>query len=358
MDSWAGHLHLSDGRTVKDIHVHSAHNGRPQPISHDATLTFVGVVELSLVPLHLVAGPSCCLWTDNPDTEAWFRDQLLREPPENGRLISWFDVSSQSYAGILASVKSNGAALNSSTITDILFFAMVEAGSSEDHEDRCLQVQAVPLACGLEQISTPNFVGPRHNFISNGRSQEKTQSQDVFDAATEVRRRSKGRGGIEVAAAAAGLSQARLLVGHKKSKGVQSQINTAALTQGESQSSAKPASQIGSVESQRLLARSSSLPKAKSADQPISEPALESTAKDPVSLEHQNKDAISRLVMAGMRLHGYQPRKRKSKLTEGATVEETQSFSSDDHKLVYHQTYKAVAFIFVSIKHVLSDSLT
>jgi Sld7 C-terminal domain len=345
MDSWDGHLQLPDARTVKDIHICSAHDGRPQPIPHDAMLAFTAVVELSAVPLHLVAGPSCCLWTDNPDTEAWFRDLLLREHPENGQPGSWFDMSSQSYAGILASVKSNEIALNS-TITDILFFAVMEPGLGEDPEDRCLQVQAVPLACGPEAIPTPKSVGPQPTlFVSNGHSREKTQSQDIFDAATEIRRRSKGRGGIEVAAAAAGLSQARLLIGHKKAKVVQSQINNA-VSQGESQFSAKAASQVEGVESQRLLARSSSLPNALSADQQISEPQLKS--KDPVSLEQQNKDAISRLVMAGMRLHGYQPRKRKPKLTESATVEETQSFSSDDHKLVYHQTYKAVAFIFVS----------
>src|SRR6202021_2711702 len=100
----------------------------------------------------------------------------------------------------------------------ILFFAVVEPSSSQDSEDRSLQVQAVPLVCGLEnlQLSPPHVVGPQpHLLISNGSiSQERTQAQDIFDAATEIRRRSKGRGGVEVAAAAAGLSQARLLVGH------------------------------------------------------------------------------------------------------------------------------------------------
>jgi hypothetical protein len=338
MDSWTGHLLLSDGRAVKDIHVYSTYEGRLQPIPQDATLSFVDVVELCLVPLHLIAGPSCCLWTDNPDTEAWFRDQLLREPPQNAQDESWFDVSSQSYAGILASIKSDEGSVNPPPVSDIIFFAVVEPSSSNDPGDRCLQVQAVPLASGLESLTITTPVVPQPNLFSAANSQKKSSSQDIFDAATEIRRRIKGRGGIEVAAAAAGLSQARLLVGHKKSKPVQSQISTVALPQGESQVSTQP-SPTKSIESQRLARSSSSNPK--------------SAPKDPQSLEQQNKDAVSRLVMAGMRLHGYQPSKKKSKLTESRTVEETQSFSSDDHKLVYHQTYKAVAFIFVSVQYFL-----
>jgi hypothetical protein len=354
MDSWVGHLHLSNGQAVKDIHVQSTHDGYPQPIPRDATLTFVSVVELCLVPLHLVIGPSCVVWTDNPDAESWFRDRLLREPkdPENGRAEPWFDVSNQSYAGILASVESNEVSLASPAIADILFFAVVEPTSSDDSEDRCLQVQAIPLACGLESLSSPNSAVPRTaSLIGNGYSdsQGKSQSQDIFEAATEIRRRSKGRGGIEIAAAAAGLSQARLLVGHKKSKGVQSQIDTAAGSREAPQILAKPTvpSPIEGIESQRLLTRSSSLPSARTVDQPTFQ-ASGPNSRDPASLEQQNKDAISRLVMAGMRLHGYQPRKRKSKPTGSMTVEETQSFASDDHKLVYHQTYKAATFIFVS----------
>jgi hypothetical protein len=353
MDSWAGQLHLSEGRTVKDIHVYSPHKGRPQPIPHNATLAFVSVVELCLVPLHLVAGPSCVLWTGNSDTEAWFRDQLLREPnaPESG-LESWFDVSNQSYAGILASVESEQVSLNMPPITDILFFAMAEPSSSEDPGDRCLQVRAVPLAYRLQNLpSMPVALATQNISIDNGYpNPQKTPSLDIFEAATEIRRRSKGRGGIEVAAAAAGLSQARLLVGHKKSKGAQSQsANTPIFREAPQISTKQKASGlIENIDRHQFLARSSGLTETKqAADQPTL-PASSSQSKDLASLEHQNKDAISRLVMAGMRLHGYQPRQKKVKLAESATVEETQSFSSDEHKLVYHQTYKAVTFIFVS----------
>ena len=60
--------------------------------------------------------------------------------------------------------------------------------------------------------------------------------------------------------------------------------------------------------------------------------------------ETQNRNALTRVVMAGLRLYGFQPKKKPLANLPN------QSSSSTDHdedcKLLYHQTFKAAAFAF------------
>ncbi|KIV99100.1 hypothetical protein, variant 2 [Verruconis gallopava] len=79
--------------------------------------------------------------------------------------------------------------------------------------------------------------------------------------------------------------------------------------------------------------------------------------------EERNKEIISRLVMAGMRLYGLQPRKRvghvrrhsemSTQVQTNTTDTNLQTSSKDDeYKLVYHQTYKGAVF---ALRHVISS---
>jgi hypothetical protein len=77
--------------------------------------------------------------------------------------------------------------------------------------------------------------------------------------------------------------------------------------------------------------------------------------------ESRNKEALSRVVMAAMRMHGLQQRKktrsRRASVAPGG--EESQSLSEEaeaeepakdeEFKLMYHQTYKGAAFALVSL---------
>jgi hypothetical protein len=76
-------------------------------------------------------------------------------------------------------------------------------------------------------------------------------------------------------------------------------------------------------------------------------------------MESRNKDALSKVVMAAMRLHGLQQRK-KSRLRRASTALDAGEFQQsnaeedaeevardEEYKLVYHQTYKGAAFAFV-----------
>ena len=81
-----------------------------------------------------------------------------------------------------------------------------------------------------------------------------------------------------------------------------------------------------------------------------------SPASDQLSkIENQNKAALSRIVMAGMRMYGMQQRKRStdskevSEVVPGAGIAATISLTpdvEDQYKLIYHQTYKASSFVF------------
>lgn len=74
--------------------------------------------------------------------------------------------------------------------------------------------------------------------------------------------------------------------------------------------------------------------------------------------ESRNKDALVKVVMAAMRMHGLQQRKQNRSRRASATgAEESQQLSEeaaaeeaakdDEYKLIYHQTYKGAALALV-----------
>lgn len=75
------------------------------------------------------------------------------------------------------------------------------------------------------------------------------------------------------------------------------------------------------------------------------------------TIEAKNKDTISRIVMAGMRLYGLSQSKarRKSRVSSGAASpaldtcfeeQEAERKQDEEYKLVYHQVFKGVCFAF------------
>src|ERR1700760_4973397 len=71
-----------------------------------ASLKVVSIVEISLVPLWLAAGPSARVWSRDEKTLLWFSDMLLQQPvPSNADDGGvWIQAKRQSYCGILAKV--------------------------------------------------------------------------------------------------------------------------------------------------------------------------------------------------------------------------------------------------------------
>jgi DNA replication regulator SLD7 len=381
MEVWSGDIHLRDGTSFKDIHIFSPQSSNSSPIGGFSKLQFLSEIVVSEVPFAIVAGPSYHVWTESIETAEWVSQLLLKEPPLESPTQSWFDVSLESYSGLLFRPEYNDATASEvSPITELLFYAIRDSESSANNQTSCLKVLALPLCShqikktalvtalpisddAQSQFREPNEVnGIFLSDDSHPIAIKKKDPKDIFETANELRRKASRRGGAGIQAAAAGVSQARLLVGHKKEKPALAadskalRLDTNSLeTVGKSLQSpalshikqplrrspslplsARPHSR---KESQDLLSRTPLSRSITQYDPPLGESILEAS----------NKDIMSRLIMAGMRLHGLQLRK-KSDREKDATVKPADQTADDEFKMIYHQTYKALTFTFVSLQ--------
>jgi Sld7 C-terminal domain len=346
-------------------------------------------VEVSQVPLYLSSGPSYLVWTESESTSTWFSNQLCSEPVDlsspSKQPGPWSKTSYQSYTGILAEVPQVfGAA--SPAISEILFYGRL--GKTNDQEKNIqLQVYALPLSSNRLHVLTGALTPPLspttqlndrtgqfivveddQSFSSFPRPEE-PRVLDIWDSASDLRRKAKGRGGAGIAAAAAG-QQINILVGQKKPKpkGPSSKNETKENNPG---FDARPGTNsqlhspfLSNHQRVRTIGRSPSLKfEGGQHDQkastehiinpsPLSRVTSFSAQEDNAvsTLEQQNKTTISRLVMAGMRLYGLQPKKKTESSQESLRITEIVTGTStqdDEFKSIYHQTYKGVAFAFV-----------
>jgi hypothetical protein len=408
MESWCGELLLHDGSIINgakilqssldffkankqiiDIHFSSLDNISSEKVRSRCRLRFISVVEVAQVPLYLSLGPSYLVWTDSESTSSWFFNQLYSEPvdptnPSEQSGPSWSQNSYQSYAGILVEVPQTvgGAGL---AISEILFYGRLDQANDQEGIMR-LQVYALPLSSRrldvlagaltppLSPTSQLNDRTGQFLVVEDGEAPslfhlpEKPRLLDIWDSAGDLRRKAKGRGGVGVAAAAAG--HINILVGQKrpKSKGEPSMTVARGRNPGldarPNTTSQLHSSLLSNQQKTRTLGRSPSLKSEggqhdeKASTEHMIKPSPLSrvtsfSAQDDNSesiLEQQNKTTVSRLVMAGMRLYGLQRKKKTEIFQESAITEEAgtgNSTQDDEFKLIYHQTYKGVVFAFV-----------
>jgi hypothetical protein len=348
MDTWTGKISSPD-QIIADIHLFS---DQKQSLGN-AELTYISRVEVAEIPLFLVTSPSYQVWTVNPKTEEWFSQHLLQEPAGVGQ-ASWFAGPhglKQSYTGILVRVDHRKKKLKKDDITELMFYGVVE--QPLDAENPTLRVLALPLSSNRTFPSIASHSGPSASadpldnnrdsifgsFLSDYRSPNfgTIQRRDVFESAHELRRTATGRGGVGIQAAAAALSEVRVLVGHKKKKAISQPVNGSEIQRPVSR--AMP--QFGSGMSRRSPSLSLSHSRKESIDKNLGliKNDSQQLGVEP-TLEQQNKDSVARLVMAAMRLYGLQPPKR--------SLKEKETASDDEYKTVYHNTYKAVVFTYVS----------
>jgi hypothetical protein len=80
------------------------------------------------------------------------------------------------------------------------------------------------------------------------------------------------------------------------------------------------------------------------------------------TIEMRNKELLSRIVMAGMRIYGLQQQKKTSKfrdVPEGSALNGSHTpLETDEYKLVYHQTFKGACFAFVSAYYLFLSLLS
>ena len=377
----------------------------------DATLHYLSLVHVPAIPLYLAAGPSLEVSTDSEATSGWLNELILGQADswdQNGIPNEpwWSNVGGQSDHGILLGVRygEDGQA-GDNCITEVLLYGSVKtnaagfptppASSSPAPFDEYvpeplpggthdIKIYALPLcskvfgraerAAGLlsppaEECITPNqayFLPHRLEQAHDGKTehQKRPSLSSLFDDATQKRRRLKGRGGESISQAMAGID--RSMSQHGLPPNVEhEELDTPALPQKRSArrgglTRASTIMSIASSDYPRPASRSgpsvngkrSSLHRVESAISPRESPTRSDTDS---SFAHQNKAALTKVVMAGMRLHGLQQRKKTDK---GSTLEERfrnatftnnssgPSDEEDEYKLVYHQTFKAATFAF------------
>jgi Sld7 C-terminal domain len=376
---WSGCITLQDGSAIDDIVIcpDSAQDAVPL-IPSDALLSFLAVVRISEVPLSLVAGPSYAVWTRTSKTVDWFGQHLLQEPQTGRDTEAWFDSSQESYSGILVRL-STGIESQQNVPTELLLYGVIDK-SSVEQTGLILNVRALPLSTTQIEVlgafdtppetrETSPTLDEKKRIISGrfidteAASRPRTGSKrrttsDIFDAASEFRRRIKSKGGAGISQAAAGVSQTQSA--HLKNISVDlSKSDTRRRVQPDQKPFAESGGALHDRVPRKSLDRAFSLSTTtKSQDVfGLNSRKLVRTKSLPASpaaasVEQLNRDAISNLVLKGMRIYGFQSKKKIDKDTESfllETASQPQSCGEDEYKSVYHQTFKAATFAFVSI---------
>lgn len=351
-----------------------------------AALRFLSTVATAQIPLYLAAGPSLDVWTTSEQTEAWFKSILLSKPEAAADTSShtasheWWNLArSQSPLGILVQVKHAEELSEGSRVTEVLFYGTIAAplggglptppSSSPDAHLPQLRVHALPLSSHLLYKKTnelPNdseaqFLPPLQTSLHAPRSPKR--KRDLFEEATIANRKVRGKGGQGISAAAARGTDQQQPYSHRRSL-----PNTRA----SSFSDPRPGSANSVGQHARQLSRSPSITSdlrppsrkgitdAHSRRSNLSQVATVPLQPEEPTTESRNKEALSKVVMAAMRMHGLQQKKksRSRRASVAADAGDTQQpreemtadeiARDDEYKLIYHQTYKSAALALVS----------
>ena len=224
---------------------------------------------------------------------------------------------------------------------------------------------------GEDPANTARFLTPPlESFYSGPPLQKRQRLETLFDNAARENKRSRKRAGESLAKVMAGTdvaswrSEGKLAEPQVHSNGfkclsfptIQDQsrpTKISALSRSQSFGSIQDLDTIRPISWTGSSAppKRSSLHRAASASHDSTSPAPDSSD----SLEQQNKTALTRVVMAGLRLHGFQPKKKPAHIKEAvgdlscavsATRIDQASLDEEEYKQLYHQTFKAASFVF------------
>jgi hypothetical protein len=326
--------------------------------------------------------------TTNSDTEVWLSRHVITASQGETREQAWWESARpDSPLGILVSVESScdGRSKDHPRPTELLIYAS-QANASlgrsstpplSQGEDGIGSVEDVPVftVCALplssdllhgapESTPPPSPEGSEESeavflplppvqdeeTVNEPTVRKRKSVTDAFDEATERRRKARRKGGAAVAAAAAPKKEDPLpALKHRRS--ISGSISQLPPIQ------SRPLSRSPSISSSRPpTARAPSEAPKRSALSRVESVARGPGESDEASTESKNKELISRLVMAGMRLYGLsQSKGRKSRADSSiaspaaeATFEQrdTELKSDEEYKLVYHQVFKGTSFAF------------
>lgn len=323
----------------------------------------------------------------------------------------WSRAAGQSDLGIL--LKVGGEEEIGSTgheITELLLYAAVAEGavtlptppasSSPAPDDRhpellheaCKDVNvfALPLCSNIlrrakaavdriSSVSDDSAHGKQAFFLQDPRRPAQTQMapqkrqniSTLFDDATQKSRKFKGRGGESISQAMASIDRPPSQPGLPlKPESQAPSLDQQSLSARKRLSRAPSISSTAGLDYPRPVSRSgalangkrSSLHRVESVISPRGSPTLFDVDS---SCAQQNKAALTKIVMAGMRLYGLQQKKKANK-SKGNTelpnlnIVDVADEPEDEYKLVYHQTYKAAIFAFrkhVNVKVITQEAM-
>ncbi|KAJ8110641.1 hypothetical protein OPT61_g6567 [Boeremia exigua] len=394
-DVWRGDILLPGGESVKDVGFSTAY-GTASPTLPAASLRYLSTVDVAKIPLYLASGPSCDVWTTSEASEAWFEAILLSQTATataatvTGEQGWWTLARAQSPVGILVQVESQKLGVLKPRITEFLLYGTIAAThaveglatppSSYDVQPGLLpelHVHAIPLSVDLlyqsaastfvplsptATVDQPGDIGAQYllqSHHSHTIPHSPKRKRDLFEEATLAKRKAKSKGGDGVAVvAAAQTTDLQRPHTHRKSASIDTK--PARLTE------ARPSSAHGPVprSTSQQLSRSPSI---NSDTRPLSRKEtaelygrrshlsqVDTVSSQPkeFTTESRNKEALTKVVLAAMRMHGLQQRNktksRRASLTHG--TDEAQASNKDmaaedaakdeEFKLIYHLTYK------------------
>ncbi|KAF7194044.1 hypothetical protein HII31_04565 [Pseudocercospora fuligena] len=357
----------------------------------NASLRFLSIVETSRIPLFLSIGTPLEVATSNNQSEKWLSSILLNEQADrsDGPSPWWQSACAESPLSILLAV--DPAPATKAKATELLVYAGRNWAPEPDDEATfpgcpSLRVYAQPLCSDLlyhgptaeptppaspqpddQEIGAvflPLVKDPATHegeIINLPPVRKRKSVNETFDEAAERRRKARRKGGEGVAAAAASRNPADVALRHRRSTS-----NSQSLPL-----QTRPLSRASSVGSSRVadlrepsvpaLSKRSSLGRIQS----VSLAEGDSIAKEEPTIEQKNKEFVSKIVMAGMRLYGLvQSKTRKSRADSAAASPaldtsfedlDAERQKDEEYKLVYHQVYKGTCFALR--QHVATKSL-
>lgn len=360
-------------------------------LPNDTPLRFLSLVDVAQLPIQILLGQQYDVSTNDPKTQQYLERVLLADLQEHE---TWWHTSQpQSPLGVLVAVEHNDRNGNGSPrITEILLVASkahaslrqrpptppasspFELGVSTNNEPT-LHVMALAISSDLllpanlpsppltpahkdcetiPAIFLPQGLGQLNEIVHEPPTKKRKTAESSLDAAATRRIAARRGGGESVSAAAAPKPD----LSHRRTS---SNANTPIQTRPLSRSPSLVASRPGSVRGAHPVeSKPSALNRVQSLSGLPVQNAPETTAE--ANTELKNKDAIARVVMAGMRLYGLSQsnRKLRSKQQRSGSASpvlppddtatpaevEAERKQDEEYKTVYHQVYKGVCFAF------------
>lgn len=332
---------------------------------------------MALIPLHLAAGPSLDVWTQNERTEKWLSESLLHDwkIKEDDNIESagpwWFRPVQQSDSGILLRVEDRARNTTSleGKVTEVLIYAALpkdskseaslptppgssspNAGQDGGVSNRIIQdirIYALPL-CSTNSATADDirglapttcydkssdveacFLNPSlpHQVSTFTSPRKRQRISTMFEDATYKRKRLMKHGGDRISKAMATLNDA--VFTNEKLTGLNlRQVKDATLT-------GQTKDNFG-VEPPRAVLLCSSNTSSLQEDEPSRPPSrrgpLVNTKRSSLTrvesiasvgetshilksntIEQQNKSTLTKIVMTGMRIYGFKQRKKSMK---------------------------------------------